>query len=261
MIAKKKIAAITLSTIMAASILTGCGAGSSNSAVNETEQAESSAKTANIADYKGSTFTGRVTSINGNEITVSIGGGPMGEMGQRPDQNSDDGNRPTPPDMNSNDVKNQASPDSNSNDSNRLTSPDMNNDDGNMPTPPEMNNDDDNRQAPPDMNSSDANNDNSSDNRPDRKDHESKTITFTIDDESVLEDIEISDITENTRLAVTVDDNGKISKVAKSSDNMKPGDKGERPDKAGSTSNESTSSDNKANDNDTDNSDNGESSL
>ena len=222
MIAKKKIAAITLSTIMAASILTGCGAGSSNSAVNETEQAESSAKAANIADYKGRTFTGRVTSINGNEITVSIGGGPMGEMGQRPDQNSDDGN---------------------------------------MPTPPEMNNDDDNRQAPPDMNSSDANNDNSSDNRPDRKDHESKTITFTIDDESVLEDIEISDITENTRLAVTVDDNGKISKVAKSSDNMKPGDKGQRPDKAGSTSNESTSSDNKANDNDADNSDNGESSL
>ena len=90
MTAKRKIAAITLSTILAASVLTGCGSNNTSQAAGEADQTVSAARTANVADYKGSTFTGRVTSIDGNEITLSIGGGPMERMGQRPDQNTDD---------------------------------------------------------------------------------------------------------------------------------------------------------------------------
>ncbi len=221
MIAKKKIAAITLSTIMAAAILTGCGTASTGSSVNETDQTVSTAKTANIADYKGSTFTGRVTSINGNEVTVSIGGGPMGDMGQLPDFNSENGSKQAPPDFNK--------------------------EDGNMPAPPDKNSDD--------------NKDNSSSDKSNKKEHESKTITFTIDDESILEDMTISDIAENTVLTVSVDDNGKISKITKLSDNMKPDKNGERPNKDSKTSDDNTSSDSKADDNNTNGSDNGESSL
>lgn len=208
MLGKNKLLAVTLSTILAASILTGCGNGSpDNSAVNTTDQNETTAKAESIADYKGSTFTGRVTSVDGNEITLSIGGGPMGKMGQRPEQNTDDNNQ---------------------------IPPDMDNSNGEMPTPPDINSDNNDMQKPQESSSSDDNS--SSDKKQDRKNRESKTITFTVDDESVLEDITISDITDDTRLTVTVDDNGNISKITQSSDNMGPGGKGERPEKGSNKS-------------------------
>lgn len=208
MLGKNKLLAVTLSTILAASILTGCGNGSpDNSAVNTTDQNETTAKAESIADYKGSTFTGRVTSVDGNEITLSIGGGPMGKMGQRPEQNTDDNNQ---------------------------TSPDMDNSNGEMPTPPDINSDNNDMQKPQESSSSDDNS--SSDKKQDRKNRESKTITFTVDDESVLEDITMSDITDDTRLTVTVDDSGNISKITQSSDNMGPGGKGERREKGSNKS-------------------------
>lgn len=208
MLGKNKLLAVTLSTILVASILTGCGNGSpDNSAVNTTDQNETTAKAESIADYKGSTFTGRVTSVDGNEITLSIGGGPIGKMGQRPEQNTDDNNQ---------------------------TSPDMDNSNGEKPTPPDINSDNNDMQKPQESSSSDDNS--SSDKKQDRKNRESKTITFTVDDESVLEDITMSDITDDTRLTVTVDDSGNISKITQSSDNMGPGGKGERPEKGSNKS-------------------------
>jgi len=291
MTAKRKIAAITLSTILAASVLTGCGASNSSQTAGEADQTASAAKTANVADYKGSTFTGKVTSVDGNEITLSIGGGPMGKMGQRPDQNtddngrqkssdadSDDANRQTPPDTNSDDTNRQAppdmnnsnsdmpaSPDADSDDSNRQTPPDMNNSNGDLPAPPDADSDDTNRQTPPDMNNSDGDTgNNSSDKKQDRKNRESKTITFTVDDESVLEDITMSDITGDTRLTVTVDDNGNISKITQSSDNMGPGGKGERPDSANKGKNDTgnkANSGSKTDDKENNTSDGGESQL
>ena len=198
MIEKRKIVAIALSTILATSILTGCGAESTDSTVSETKQTESSAKTANVSDYKGSSFTGKVTAVNGNEITVSIGGGPMR---QRPDFDPDDDSKQTPPDFNSEDGNMPTPPDFDSEDGSKQAPPDFNSEDGNMPTPPNMN--------------SDSESDNSSSDKPDKKEHDSKTITFTIDDESVLEDITMSDIEINSMLTISVDDSGKISKIAK----------------------------------------------
>lgn len=236
MLGKNKLLAVTLSTILAASILTGCGNGSpDNSAVNTTDQNETTAKAESIADYKGSTFTGRVTSVDGNEITLSIGVGPMGKMGQRPEQNTDDNNQ---------------------------IPPDMDKSNGEKPTPPDINSDNNDMQKPQESSSSDDNS--SSDKKQDRKTRESKTITFTVEDESVLEDITMSDITENTRLTVSVDDNGNISKITQSSDNMGPGGKGERPDSANKGKNDTgnkANSGSKTDDKENNTSDGGESQL
>ena len=139
--------------------------------------------------------------------------------------------------MNSSDGDMPASPDANSDEINRQAPPDMNSSNGDMPAPPDANSDDTNRQTPPDLNNNAGDNDNnSSDKKQDRKTRDSKTITFTVDDESVLEDITMSDITENTRLTVSVDDNGNISKITQSSDNLGPGGKGERPEKGSNKS-------------------------
>ena len=234
MLGKNKLLAVTLSTILVASILTGCGNGSpDNSAVNTTDQNETTAKAESIADYKGSTFTGRVTSVDGNEITLSIGGGPIGKMGQRPEQNTDDNNQ-TSPDMDNSNGEKPTPPDINSDDDNNQIPPDIDNSNGEMPTPPDINSDNNDMQKPQESSSSDDNS--SSDKKQDRKNRESKTITFTVDDESVLEDITMSDITDDTRLTVTVDDSGNISKITQSSDNMGPGGKGERPEKGSNKS-------------------------
>lgn len=234
MLGKNKLLAVTLSTILAASILTGCGNGSpDNSSVNTTDQNETTAKAESIADYKGSTFTGRVTSVDGNEITLSIGGGPMEKMGQRPEQNTDDNNQ-TSPDMDNSNGEKPTPPDINSDDDNNQIPPDMDNSNGEMPTPPDINSDNNDMQKPQESSSSDDNS--SSDKKQDRKTRESKTITFTVEDESVLEDITMSDITDDTRLTVTVDDSGNISKITQSSDNMGPGGKGEHPEKGSNKS-------------------------
>ena len=244
----KKFLALSLSTIIAASLLTGCGtqnaASSEQKATsgkeNTAEQASSNAAAANISDYAGSSFSGRVTAINSNEITLSIGGGPMGNGGERPDRfnKSENGDRPAPPDMNSDSGNLQTPPDMNSNDNERPTPPDMNSDSSSSQTPPDMNSNDSERPAPPDMNSdNDAQQSDRSDNTDNRssdssnkkgnrngneKKHESKTITITIDDESVLDGLSISDIKDGTRLTVSVDDNGSISKITQASDNNRP---------------------------------------
>lgn len=236
MIVNKRFLALTLSTALAATLLTGCGTGNTASSGNTAEQAQSSAEAGSTSDYKGSTVIGKVTAVDGNTITLSIGGGPGGPGGsQKEGKGRPDGNKGT------DSTDNQSGTDTN-------TPPELPDNNGDNQTPPELPDNNGDNQTPPDMNSADGNtstdsNDtNDSSSSSDKKDtdkknadkkHESKTVTITIDDESVLNDISLSDITEGTRLTVTFDDNGNVTSVAKASEDFGPGGKGERPDGKG----------------------------
>lgn len=247
MIANKKLLTLTLSTILAASLLTGCGGGT---AENTADQTQATAEAASATDYKGSTVMGKVTAVNGNEITLSIGGGPGGRKGgMKPGDSSDN----TKPDDSSDNAKNDDSSDdinkrngnkrpdfpSDKNDE-KITS-DKSNDNNTFDTQSDKNDND--NQTPPDMPSDDNG----------MKRGESKTLTITIDDESVLQDITLSDITEGTRLSVTFDDNGDIKTVSSAKD-FGPNGKGERPDNGNDRKDKpNNNSDNNKNDSNTGN--------
>ena len=213
----KGFSSFALLAAMTAVLLTGCGTGDNSSTANTANQSQTMAEAGNTSDYSGKTIIGKVTKVDDNEITVSVGGGPgggRGDNGEKPELNKKSDN-----------TKNNDNDDS----SEDKASSEATDDTNDKQTPPELpdgDNTNSDRPAPPDNNSDDKN---LSDKKNDNQKRENKTVTITIDNESVLQDIELSDITEGSRITVSFDDSGNVSSVAEASDKFGPGKKGERP--------------------------------
>lgn len=223
----KRILVFGMTTAFAASLLGGCGTGTSN-----TSSVKSSV-TSNAVAFNNTTLTGTVTKVDGSTITLSLASSMGGMMGGAPQGGgqmpSGNGNAPgnTPADNNtssdnSTDSKDQQTPpdkpDGDNQDSNnQQTPPDkpdgdnaadtQNTDTSDSNTAAESND----SQTPPDLPSSETTSATDSDN--------STTFTLTISDESVLEDITLDDITEGTTLTITFGDDNSITSIAKSESN------------------------------------------
>ena len=187
---KKHLLSFTLSLLLAGSLLTGCSS-------NETAENSQNTGTAsqNTITFENTTLTGTVTAIDGNTITLSLsegmrmGGGRMDGMpeGNPPENNSED-------DAGSSDTQNEAPPEK----------PEGEASDNNEQEPPESSSDT-SKQEPPEPSS-------------DTGDSSSRTtFTLTLTDESVLQDISLSDITENSMLIITFGDDNTITSIALSS--------------------------------------------
>lgn len=187
---KKHLLPFTLSLLLAGSLLTGCSS-------NETAENSQNTRTAsqNTVTFENTTLTGTVTAIDGNTITLSLsegmrmGGGRMDGMpeGNPLENNSKD-------DAGSSDTQNEAPPEK----------PEGEASDNNEQEPPESSSDT-SKQEPPEPSS-------------DTGDSSSRTtFTLTLTDESVLQDISLSDITENSMLIITFGDDNTITSIALSS--------------------------------------------
>lgn len=187
---KKHLLSFTMSLLLAGSLLTGCSS-------NETAENQQNTGTAsqNTVTFENTTLTGTVTAIDGNTITLSLsegmrmGGGRMDGMpeGNPPENNSED-------DAGSSDTQNEAPPEK----------PEGEASANNEQEPPESSSDT-SKQEPPEPSS-------------DTGDSSSRTtFTLTLTDESVLQDISLSDITENSMLIITFGDDNTITSIALSS--------------------------------------------
>lgn len=187
---KKHLLSFTLSLLLAASLLTGCSG-------NETTENSQNTGTAsqNTITFENTTLTGTVTAIDGNTITLSLsegmrmGGGRMDEMPEgNPSENSSED------DAGSSDTQNETPPEN----------PEGEASDNNEQEPPESSSDT-SKQEPPEPSS-------------DTGDSSSRTtFTLTLTDESVLQDISLSDITKNSMLIITFGDDNTITSIALSS--------------------------------------------
>ncbi len=180
---KKKIAAVTLTAMLACSLLGGCTKNN-----KDTKNTASENTAAAQLDFSNSTLNGIVTSVDDNVITLSLNGrmnmrAGQGKGMQAPDAPSGNGEETdqTPPDAPSGNGEEtgQAPPDAPS---------DSNGEMGHMNT------------------------DNTS------------TVTLTITNESVLQDISLSDIAEGTFLIISFGDNNQITGVAKAEMGGNPGE-------------------------------------
>lgn len=238
----KKILVLGMTTAFAASLLSGCGTGTSN-----TSSVKSSV-TSNAVAFNNTTLTGTVTKVDGSTITLSLAGGMGGMMGGAPQgggqmpsgngnapgnapaennassDNSAEQTPPNKPDGDSQDSNNQQTPPDKPDDDvqksdeqsdaadNTATSGDnatdtQNTDTSDSNTTAENNN----SQTPPDLSSSEAPSDTDSSNN--------TTFTLTISDESILEDITLDDITEGTTLTITFGNDNSITSIAKAERN------------------------------------------
>ncbi len=187
---KKHLLPFTMSLLLAGSLLTGCSS-------NETAENSQNTRTAsqNTVTFENTTLTGTVTAIDGNTITLSLsegmrmGGGRMDEMpeGNPPENNSED-------DAGSSDTQNETPPEKPEGEASANSEQE----------PPESSSDT-SKQEPPEPSS-------------DTGDSSSRTtFTLTLTDESVLQDISLSDITENSMLIITFGDDNTITSIALSS--------------------------------------------
>lgn len=210
----KRILVLGMTTAFVASMLGGCGTGTSSSG------SVKSSVTSNAVAFNNTTLTGTVTKVDGSTITLSLAGGMGGMMGgapqgggQMPSGNGDaPGNAPADDNASSDNRAEQSNDKSSDNtDTQNADSSDSKN----QQTPPEKpdgnSQDSNSQQTPPDLPSGEAPSDTDSGN--------STTFTLTISDESVLEDITLDDITEGTTLTITFGDNNTITSVAKSESN------------------------------------------
>ncbi len=180
---KKKIAAVTLTAMLACSLLGGCTKNN-----KDTTSSTSKSTAAAQLDFSNSTLNGIVTSVDDNVITLSLNG----RMNMRAGQG-----------------KGMQAPDAPSGNSGETDQ-----------TPPDApsGNGGETDQTPPDAPSGNngemghMNTDNTS------------TVTLTITDESVLQDIALSDITEGTFLTISFGDNNQITGVAKAEMGGNPGE-------------------------------------
>lgn len=210
---KKKLIALSTSLILTGSLLTGCGSSNSTTgkAVNE-----------NTIVFDNTSLTGTVTAVDGSTITLSLtsgremGGGMNGDMKGNMQQGDN------PPDQQSGNNENQI-PDGNApdnTDSNNDNEPTDNTDNNNNNEPPDKpgNANSDNTSSD-DSSDIDGANENSgnpaekSENLSENFEQNSTTFLLTIVDESVLQDITLSDITEGTLLTITFGNDNTITSI------------------------------------------------
>lgn len=205
----KLVCGLLITSLMLTGV-TACGTSGTESEVS-TEAAESTTEENTFAYTDGTedelvstTVTARVDSVDGNEVTLSIGGG-MGDNSsapEKPDGSGDDSNAPEKPgdsgDDNNAPEKPDDSGDSNNASENNGSTPEKPSDDGQNAGESDENT----QQAPGEMTQASA--------------------LLTINDESVIKvqdsdnnttDGSLSDITENSMLQITFDEDGNITEI------------------------------------------------
>lgn len=208
---KKSLIPFAMSLILTVFLLTGCGG-------NDTTGNSAKDNSQNTVTFNNTTLTGTVTSIDGNTITLALTGGMRmgGEMkGGMPDGN--------PPENNSNTSANNANTSAeNPTDTSDEDAAKNNTQSQTPPEKPEGDNSGSDQQTPPEISSGSANeNEDTTDKnseasqKPDEIN--STTFTLTITDESVLQDISLSDITEGSMLTITFGDDNTITSISLSS--------------------------------------------
>lgn len=185
---KKHLLPFTMSLLLAGSLLTGC---TGNDTAGSSQNTTSSQ---NTVTFENTTLTGTVTAIDGNTITLSLSGGIRmggGKMEGMPEGNPSENN--SGENAENSDTQNETPPEK----------PDGEASEDNGEETPELPSDNSQQEAP--EFSSDTANGNST------------TFTLTITDESVLQDISLSDITENSMLTITFGDDNTITSISLSS--------------------------------------------
>lgn len=182
---KKKSITFIMTMVLICSMISGC-----------TKNTTSSDSTANenTLDFSNTTLNGTVTSVDNNKITLSLTGGMGG--GHMMDGGKPDGN-----------PSEQAS--------------DGNNEAASSEQPAE----EPNGQTPPEQPADDSSNPAASEENASKRQENQTSFTLTITDESVLQDIALSDITEGSLLSITFGNSNTITSITLSeSFNMKDGD-------------------------------------
>lgn len=176
---KKKITALTISTLLAYSLLGGC-------AKNTDTTPDTSGA---VLDFSNTTLSGVVTSVDDNVITLSLSNGMRGVFsnGQEMQGNFSSGDNQTPPERPS--------------------------DDSNSQTPPERPSGNKDSQTPPEMPSDNIAQEKGGQDIGDNSEN-ATTFTLTITDESLLQDISLSDITEGKWLTISFDVNNRITSIS-----------------------------------------------
>lgn len=185
---KKHLLPFTMSLLLAGSLLTGCGGNDTAGSSQNTTSSQ------NTVTFENTTLTGTVTAIDGNTITLSLSGGMRmggGRMEGMPEGNPSENN--SGENAENGDTQNGTPPEK----------PDGEASENNGEETPELPSDNSQQEAP--EFSSDTVNGNST------------TFTLTITDESVLQDISLSDITENSMLTITFGDDNTITSISLSS--------------------------------------------
>lgn len=185
---KKHLLPFTMSLLLAGSLLTGCGGNDTAGSSQNTTSSQ------NTVTFENTTLTGTVTAIDGNTITLSLSGGMRmggGRMEGMPEGNPSENN--SGENAENSDTQSETPPEK----------PDGEASENNGEETPELPSDNSQQEAP--EFSSDTANGNST------------TFTLTITDESVLQDISLSDITENSMLTITFGDDNTITSISLSS--------------------------------------------
>lgn len=185
---KKHLLPFTMSLLLAGSLLTGCGGNDTAGSSQNTTSSQ------NTVTFENTTLTGTVTAIDGNTITLSLSGGMRmggGKMEGMPEGNPSENN--SGENAENSDTQSETPPEK----------PDGEASKDNGEETPELPSDNSQQEAP--EFSSDTANGNST------------TFTLTITDESVLQDISLSDITENSMLTITFGDDNTITSISLSS--------------------------------------------
>lgn len=185
---KKHLLPFTMSLLLAGSLLTGCGGNDTAGSSQNTTSSQ------NTVTFENTTLTGTVTAIDGNTITLSLSGGMRmggGRMEGMPEGNPSENN--SGENAENSDTQSETPPEK----------PDGEASENNGEETLELPSDNSQQEAP--EFSSDTVNGNST------------TFTLTITDESVLQDISLSDITENSMLTITFGDDNTITSISLSS--------------------------------------------
>ncbi len=194
---KKKCFAWMTALTLAVSILGGCSGSTAN--MNASDK--------NILDFSNSTIHGTVTSIDNNKITLSL------TVGMNTDH-IPNGSKPSEPvdlpEQAAKESNNQTSPEQPNRESGSQTTPEPPSDGNANQTPPEQpDNKNDNQTTPAQPNGG-----NDGQTPFSQSGNGSTTFTLTINDESVLQNISFSDITEGSFLSITFDSNNTITAIA-----------------------------------------------
>lgn len=220
---KKKYIALMMTLTLAVSILGGCSG--SPAATNTTN--------GNTLDFSNTTIYGTVTDVDNNKITLSLtdgmnsgrmpGDGMPSESGPKsPEQGGGENGNQTSPAQPDNGDNSQASPEKPDSGDGSQAPPEMPSDGNNNQTPPEKPDGENDSQTPPAQPNGENDNQtspaqpgsgNDSPAFPAQPDNSTTTFILTITDDSVLQDITLSDITEGCLLSITFDDKNTITVI------------------------------------------------
>ncbi len=196
MLMNKKYIALMVTLILAVSILGGCSGSTDSNASNK-----------NTLDFSNTTIHATVTGISDNKITLSL----IGRISTDhiPNTNKPSEAAPDLPGQADGESTNQSSPKQPDNGNDNQAPPEQSDDENGNPSPPEQADNGSGNQPSPEQ----ADNGNGNPSPSEQMNDNTTTFTLTITDESVLQDISLSDITEGAFLSITFGDKNTITSI------------------------------------------------